>query len=167
MAKLHEKIANQRKDFLHKTSYEIVHKNQGTICMEDLCVKGMIKNRRLAKSISDASWGMFETFLEYKAEWYGKNILDIGRFEPSSKMCSSCGAIKSDLKLSDREWKCSKCGVNHDRDINASINIRNMAFTNQNLVRCIGLGQPDLKPVEKADRTKSKSASAKQETHAF
>ena len=163
VAKLHEKIANQRKDFLHKTSYEIVHKNQGTICMEDLCVKGMIKNRRLAKSISDASWGMFETFLEYKAEWYGKNILDIGRFGPSSKMCSSCGAIKSYLKLSDREWKCSKCGVNHDRDINASINIRNMAFTNQNLVRCIGLGQPDLKPVEKADRKKSKSVSAKQE----
>ncbi len=163
VAKTHEKIANQRKDFLHKTSYEIVHKNQGTICMEDLCVKGMIKNRRLAKSISDVGWGMFETFLKYKAEWYGKNFLDIGRFEPSSKMCSNCGAIKSDLKLSDREWICSKCGVNHDRDINASINIRNMAFTNQNLVRCIGLGQPDSKPVEKADRKKSKSVSAKQE----
>lgn len=163
VAKTHEKIANQRKDFLHKTSYEIVHKNQGTICMEDLCIKGMIKNRRLAKSISDAGWGMFNTFLKYKSEWYGKNLLDIGRFEPSSKMCSSCGAIKSDLKLSDREWICSKCETKHDRDINASINIRNMAFTNQNLVRCIGLGQPDFKPVEKADKTKSKSASVKQE----
>lgn len=149
VAKLHKKIANQRKDFLHKVSHQIVHKNHGTICVEDLCVKGMVKNRKLAKSISDAGWGMFYNFLKYKSEWYGKNFLDIGRFEPSSKMCSVCGNIKSDLTLSDREWICSKCETKHDRDINASINIRNMAFTNQNLVRCIGLEQPESTPVEK------------------
>ncbi len=163
VAKLHGKIANQRKDFLHKTSYQIVHKNHGTICIEDLCIKGMVKNHKLAKSISDAGWSMFYGFLRYKSEWYGKNLLDIGRFEPSSKMCSVCGYIKSDLKLSDREWTCPQCGAKHDRDINASINIRNMAFTNQNLIRCIGLGQPDSKPVEKTDRRKSKSVSEKQE----
>lgn len=139
VAKLHEKIANQRKDFLHKVSYQIVHKNHGTICVEDLCVKGMVKNHKLAKSISDVGWGMFYDFLKYKSEWYGKNFLDIGQFEPSSKMCSVCGNIKSDLTLSDREWTCERCGTEHDRDINASINIRNMAFTNQNLIRCIGL----------------------------
>ena len=123
VAKLHEKIANQRKDFLHKSSSTIVHKNHGTICVEDLNVKGMIKNHRLAKSISDVGWGMFYSFLKYKCEWNGKNFLDIGRFEPSSKMCSTCAAIKSDLKLSDREWKCIKCNMIHDRDINASKNI--------------------------------------------
>jgi len=149
VAKLHEKIANQRKDFLHKVSHQIVHKNHGTICVEDLCVKGMVKNHKLAKSISDAGWGVLYTFLKYKSEWYGKNFLDIGQFEPSSKMCSVCGNIKSDLTLSDREWICSKCETKHDRDINASINIRNMAFTNQNLVRCIGLEQPESTPVEK------------------
>lgn len=148
VAKLHEKIANQRKDFLHKISHQIVHKSHGTICVEDLCVKGMMKNRKLAKSISDVGWGIFYKFLKYKSEWHGKNFLDIGRFEPSSKMCSNCGNIKSDLKLSDREWTCVKCNSKHDRDINASINIRNMAFTNQNLIRCVGSEQPESTPVE-------------------
>ena len=151
VAKLHGKIANQRKDFLHKISNQIVHKNHGTICVEDLCVKGMVKNHKLAKSISDVGWGMFYSFLKYKSEWNGKNFLDIGRVEPSSKMCSNCGNIKSDLKLSDREWTCSKCKSKHDRDINASINIRNMAFTNQNLIRCIGLEQSESKPLELLD----------------
>ena len=148
VAKLHEKIANQRKDFLHKVSHKIVHKNHGTICVEDLCVKGMVRNHKLAKSISDVGWGMFYNFLKYKSDWYGKNFLDIGQFEPSSKMCSVCGNIKSDLTLSDREWTCERCNNKHDRDINASINIRNMAFTAQNLIRCIGLEQPESTPVE-------------------
>ena len=148
LSKAHLKIRNKRKDFLHKSSSKIVHKNHGTICVEDLNVKGMIKNHRLAKSISDVGWGMFYSFLKYKCEWNGKNFLDIGKFEPSSKMCSTCAAIKSDLKLSDREWTCNKCNMIHDRDINASINIRNMAFTNQNLIRCIGLEQPKLTLVE-------------------
>jgi putative transposase len=147
VARLHERVANQRKDFLHKVSHKIVRESQGTICVEDLCVKGMIRNRRLAKSISDAGWAMFRSFLSYKADWNGKNILDIGRFEPSSKMCHVCGTINRELKLSDRRWLCP-CGAEHDRDINAAINIKLMAFSHQNLVRCIGLVQADLTPVE-------------------
>ena len=90
----------------------------------------MIKNHCLAQSISDASWGEFVRQLEYKAYWYGKNILKIGRFEPSSKTCSHCGAINHDLTLKDREWTCSVCGTKHDRDINAGINIKNFALRN-------------------------------------
>jgi len=162
VAKLHNKIANQRKDYSHKLSYEIVHKSQGAVCMEDLLIKGMVKNHKLAKSINDAGWGMFKEYIIYKCEWYGRHFLDIGRFEPSSKMCSSCGHINSDLKLNDREWKCL-CGIKHDRDINAAKNILNMSFTEQNLIRCIGLEQPKYKPVEKMDRIISESISVKQE----
>lgn len=129
LAVLHERVANQRRDFLHKTSSNIV-KNHDTICIEDLNIKGMIKNHCLAQSISDASWGEFVRQLEYKADWYGKNILKIGRFEPSSKTCSHCGAINHDLTLKDREWTCSVCGTKHDRDINAGINIKNFALRN-------------------------------------
>lgn len=147
VARLHEHVANQRKDFLHKTSHKIVHESQGTICVEDLCVKGMIRNRRLAKNISDAGWAMFRSFLGYKADWNSKNIIDIGRFDPSSKMCHVCGAINKNLKLSDRRWACS-CGSEHDRDVNAAINIKLMAFSHQNLIRCIGLEQAKSTPVE-------------------
>lgn len=162
VAKLHNKIANQRKDYSHKLSYEIVHKSQGAVCMEDLSIKGMVKNHKLAKSIYDAGWGMFKEYIVYKCEWYGRYFLDIGRFEPSSKMCSSCGHINSELKLNDRNWKCL-CGAEHDRDINAAKNILNLSFTEQNLIRCIGLEQPNYKPVEKMDRKISKSISMKQE----
>ena len=93
---LHEKVANQRKDFLQKTSTKLIRENQ-TICLEDLAVSNMIKNHCLAQSISDAGWGMFVSMLEYKAEWYGRNILRIGRFEPSSKTCSCCGTINKEL----------------------------------------------------------------------
>lgn len=124
VAKLNEKISNQRKDFLHKTSTAIV-KQFDTVCLEDLNISGMLKNRNLSKSISDVGWGEFKRQLTYKAEWYGKNIKYIGRFEPSSKICSSCGNIFKELKLSDREWTCQKCGSTHDRDLNAAINIKN------------------------------------------
>jgi putative transposase len=143
---LHEKVANQRKDFLHKTSSDIV-KNHDSIAIEDLNIKGMsarckpkqdengtyLPNGQAAKSglnksIADAGWGMFVTMLEYKAEWYGKNILRIGRFEPSSKMCSCCGRINKELTLEDREWTCKGCGTKHDRDVNAAINIKNFAL---------------------------------------
>ena len=127
LAKLHEKVANQRKDFLHKVSSKLVSENQ-TIAMEDLNVSGKLKNHKLAKSIQDAGWGMFTDMLKYKAEWYGVNIIQIGRFEPSSKTCSCCGYIKKDLKLSDREWTCPGCGTHHDRDVNAATNIRNFAL---------------------------------------
>ena len=129
LAILHEKVANQRKDFLQKTSTRLIRENQ-TICLEDLNIKGMVKNHKLALSISDAGWGMFVDMLEYKAGWYGRNILKIGKFEPSSKTCSCCGAINKDLTLKDRSWTCSECGVLHDRDINAACNIKSFALKN-------------------------------------
>lgn len=129
LAKLHEKVANQRKDFLHKTSSKLISDNQ-TICIEDLNIKGMLANHKLALSISDCGWSMFVDMLEYKAEWYGKNILKIGRFDPSSKLHANCGYINKDLKLSDREWICPKCCEVVSRDVNASINIKNFALKN-------------------------------------
>ena len=129
LAKLHEKVANQRKDFLHKTSSELI-KNHDSIAIEDLNIKGMLANHKLALSISDCGWSMFVDMLEYKAEWYGKNILKIGRFEPSSKLCSCCGSINKELTLKDREWTCSNCNSLLDRDVNAAINIKNFALKN-------------------------------------
>jgi len=126
---LHEKVANQRKDFLHKASSKLISENQ-TICIEDLNISGMLKNHCLAKSISDVSWGEFVRQLEYKAEWYGKNILKIGRFDPSSKLCSECGYINKELKLSDRRWTCPACGSVLDRDISAAVNIKSFALKN-------------------------------------
>lgn len=128
LALLHEKVANKRLDFLHKTSSKIISENQ-TICIEDLNIKGMMANHKLAGAIGDAGWASFVTMLEYKAEWYGKNILRIGRFEPSSKTCSNCGYINKELTLKDREWTC-KCGSFLNRDINAAINIKNFALKN-------------------------------------
>ena len=129
LAKLHEKVANRRKDFLHKQSSKLVKDNH-SIAIEDLNVKGMMKNHCLAKSISDVGWSMFTTMLEYKCEWYGGNLLKIGRFEPSSKTCSNCGTVNKALTLKDREWTCNSCGVIHDRDINAAVNIKNFALRN-------------------------------------
>jgi len=129
LALLHEKVANKRKDFLHKLSTKLIRENQ-TICLEDLAVSNMVKNHNLAQAISDVSWSTFVTMLEYKADWYGKNILRIGRFAPSSKTCNCCGYINKELTLKDREWTCPKCGVVLDRDVNASINIKSFALKN-------------------------------------
>lgn len=126
VARIHERVTNQRKDFLHKLSTEITNQYD-SICIENLNVSGMLKNGKLAKHISDASWGSFETMLKYKATWYGKNILQIGMFEPSSKMCS-CGTINKELKLSQREWTCSSCGKTHDRDTLAANNIKEIGL---------------------------------------
>jgi putative transposase len=133
VAKIHEKIANQRKDFLHKLSSEITNQFD-SIAIENLNISGMIQNHKLAKSISDASWGEFVTFLKYKADWYGKNILQIGMFEPSSKMCT-CGAINNELKLHQREWICESCGSLHDRDILAANNIKKFGLRTQPNIR--------------------------------
>jgi len=130
VALLHEHIKNQREDYLHKISKYLVD-NYDAICMENLNVSGMIKNHKLSRSISDMGWFKFKSYLEYKCDWYGKNLSIIGRFDPSSKTCSKCGSINKELTLNDREWTCKKCGSAHDRDINAAINIRNFGLRNQ------------------------------------
>ena len=133
VAKCHRDIANRRNNFLHKLSTLLV-KYYDTMCLEDLNVEGMMKNKHLSNSIQSAAWSEFVRQWKYKSDWYGKNVIFIGRFEPSSKTCSKCGYVKSDLQLSEREWVCPKCGEKHDRDVNAAINIRDFAFHKQNLI---------------------------------
>ena len=126
VAKIYEKVANQRLDHQHKISLKLTCENQ-TIAVEDLNIKGMVKNRKLAKQISDVAWGQFLSLLEYKGELYGCEIHLVDRFFPSSKRCSNCGYIKEDLTLKDREWTCPECSAQHDRDINACHNL--LAFS--------------------------------------
>lgn len=123
VARLHEKIANQRRDNLHKLTAELV-RSYDIICIEDLNAKGMVRNRHLAKAISDAAFGEFRRQLEYKAAWYGKTVSVIDRFYPSSQLCSHCGFRNGEVKdLAVRSWVCPQCGRVHDRDINAAKNI--------------------------------------------
>ena len=157
LAILHEKTSNKRTDFLHKTSTQLI-KNHDSIAIEDLNIKGMLQNHRLAQSISDVGWGEFVKMLEYKAKWQGKNILKIGRFDPSSKTCSNCGHINKELTLKDREWTCKSCGSVLDRDMNAAINIKNFALKNylseglrlknqDELPRLRGVLTPEAQPI--------------------
>jgi len=122
VARLHKKIVNQRDWFLHNWSLQIV-RDFDIISVEDLNIAGMLKNHKLAKSISDASWAKFLSFIEYKSKWYGKRLIETGRFEPTSKTCSHCGAIKKELSLSERIYECDECGHTEDRDFNSSKNI--------------------------------------------
>ncbi|MEO5297955.1 IS200/IS605 family element RNA-guided endonuclease TnpB [Enterococcus cecorum] len=122
VARLHEKVMNQRTDFLNKLSTEII-KNHDIICIEDLNVKGMLRNHKLARSISDVSWSSFVAKLQYKADWYGREIVKVDTWFPSSQICSECGHKDGKKSLDIREWTCPICHTHHDRDINASINI--------------------------------------------
>ncbi|EQB69349.1 MAG: transposase, IS605 OrfB family [Thermoplasmatales archaeon Gpl] len=141
--KIHQNIRDARIDFNHKVSTAIA-KHYGTVVVEDLNIHGMQRNPYLAKSITDQGWGEFKTMLTYKLGWREAELIQIGRFDPSSRMCSGCGNIKRDLKLSDRIYHCSECSISIDRDLNAAINIRNMGL------RKIGKGIPEFTPVESA-----------------
>lgn len=127
VALLHELVSNQRKDFLHKLSTKLIRENQ-SVCVEDLNVKGMMANGKLAKHIGDLGLGMFYGFLQYKADWAGKHVLECGRWDASSKTCHKCGWYYKDLTLDQRSWTCQSCKAVHDRDVNAGMNIKSMAF---------------------------------------
>ncbi len=122
VARVHARINDCRRDYQHKLSTRIVHENQ-VICVESLAVKNMVKNHSLAKAVSDVGWGEFVRQLEYKSQWYGRTLIKIDRWYPSSKTCYDCKHVVEDLPLDVREWVCPKCGVWHDRDINAAKNI--------------------------------------------
>ncbi len=129
VAVVHERITNKRTDFLHKLTYKLTHENQvDTICAENLDVKNMVQNYNLSQAIYDVSWSKFIELLKYKCDWYGKNLIQIGRFEASSKTCNCCGNKNENLTLNQRIWQCEKCNETHDRDINAAKNIKFMGL---------------------------------------
>ena len=158
VAKIHEKIASCRLDTLHKVSTELV-KNYDLISVEDLNVKGMIKNHKLSKHIADASWGKFVTLLQYKCDWYWKELVKVNRFYPSSKTCGDCGWINQELKLSDREWTCNSCGVVHNRDWNASKNILKEGLKNISAGTVEYKGGEEIRPTSLAHSVKSEAPS--------
>jgi putative transposase len=121
VARVHARISDRRRDYLHKVTTRLVRENQ-TIVIEDLTVSGMLRNRRLARAISDAAWSEFRSMLEYKAGWYGREVIAVDRWFPSSKLCSVCGSVRDKLPLDVRSWTCG-CGASHDRDVNAARNI--------------------------------------------
>lgn len=128
LARIHRSVENRRTDFLQKLSTDLIRRFE-TICVEDLNVKGMMQNPTLAGAIGSASWSSFVRMLDYKSEWYGVNLLRVGRFDPTSQLCSACGYRNPDTKdLSVREWTCPVCGTRHDRDVNAAVNIMNTAI---------------------------------------
>ena len=143
IARVHSKIARQRLDYQHKITHRLTHENQvGTICVEDLNVRCMVRNKHLAYDISDAAIGEFYRQLKYKCEWYGVNYIEVGRFEPTSKTCSVCGWKYKELKLHQRSWVCPECGTHHDRDMNAAINIREFGL------KALRMERAEVKPVE-------------------
>jgi len=128
VARIHARIADRRRDFLHQLSTRLIRENQ-TICVETLAVKNMVKNHSLAKAISDVGWSEYVSQLEYKAVWYGRNLVKIDKWYPSSKRCFDCGHLLDSLPLDRRVWTCPECGVVHDRDLNAAKNIHAVGLT--------------------------------------
>ncbi len=120
---MHARIADRRRDVLHKLSTRIIRENQ-TVIIEDLSVRNMLRNHSLSRAISDASWSELRRQLEYKADWYGRTVVAIDRSYPSSKTCSACGAVAGKLPLNIREWTCAGCGAVHDRDVNAAKSVK-------------------------------------------
>jgi len=143
LAKMYEKTHNKKEFYLHSIVNQLLSENQ-TIVIEDLNVKGMLKNHNLSKSIQELSLYRFKEILKYKASWYDRDIIEIDRWFPSSKLCSNCGYKNNKLTLNDREWFCFECGTNHDRDLNAAINIKNEG----DRINKIGLNSPELTPLE-------------------
>jgi len=139
VARIQQKIADTRKDYLQKLSTRLINENQ-VISIETLNIKGLVKNRKLSKSISDSGWNMFTHMLGYKAEWYGRTISKISMWYPSSQICSVCGCRDGKKTLEIRKWKCSECGTNHDRDINAAININTAGLAEINACGVYGSG---------------------------
>jgi putative transposase len=137
LAKLHWRIENTRRDFIHKTTTDIVRKSQA-VSLEDLYVRGMLSNHKLARAISEQGFNMFKTILTYKAKLYGVHVHVVDRFYPSSKTCSRCRHVKTDLKLSNRIYRCDNCGLEIERDLNASINLKNQ----------LGAASPEVTPVD-------------------
>jgi putative transposase len=142
LAKTYEKLNNIKEYYLHSITNQLLSENQ-TIVMEDLNVNGMLKNHKLAKSIQELSLNRFKTLLKYKAGWYGREVIEVSRWFPSSKLCSNCGYKNNELTLKDRKWICPECGVMHDRDLNAAMNIRDDGIRIK-----IGLSSSELTPQE-------------------
>ena len=136
VARIHRKISNQRKWYLHQVSHELT-RDYDVIAFEDLAVKNMVKNRKLAKSISDAGWSTLVQFTSYKASWRSKTVINCGRFEPSSKTCSECNHVLDTLTLDVREWACPSCGSHHNRDVNAAKNILRFALRSCSGKTCV------------------------------
>src|SRR5207302_712627 len=122
VARVHARIADRRRDHLHQLTTRLVRENQ-TVVIEDLAVRNMLKNRSLSRAISDAAWSEFRSMLEYKAAWYGREVIAVDRWFPSSKLCSACGMLQDTMRLDVRTWTCD-CGTTHDRDVNAAKNIK-------------------------------------------
>jgi putative transposase len=154
VARIHARITDRRRDFLHKLSTRLVHENQ-VVVIEDLTVRNMVRNHGLARAISDAAWRDLRTMLEYKASWYGRELLVIDRWFPSSKLCSECGTITEKLPLNVREWECG-CGTRHDRDVNAARNVLAAGLA----VSACGAG---VRPQRESSRTGQ--SATKQEAH--
>ncbi len=147
LARLHEKLRGQKEFHLHAVSNSIIDESQ-VVVMEDLCVKGMLSNHRLARSIQELSIHRFGSLLKYKAAWRGRDLIVIDRFFPSSKLCGECGEKNLSLELKDRSWACAHCGALHDRDLNAARNIREEGRRLLVIRKEIGPSSPEFKPLE-------------------